>query len=62
MSDDAPEISLTDSQLKQLRDYLQEKGHSGSIKLRPAPNLGGGYVELILVGAEGEDTAAKRAP
>jgi hypothetical protein len=54
------DLTLTDSQIKQLNAYIEEKGHAGSIKLRPAPNLGGGYVELILLGIDGEDTASKR--
>ena len=36
-------ITLTDSQLKQLRDFLEEKNHSGSIALRESPNLPEGW-------------------
>ena len=53
-------ITLTDSQLHQLRDFLEEKNHSGSIALREAPNLPEGYVEAILLDTEGEQTNAKR--
>lgn len=33
------DITLTDSQLPQLRDFLEEKHHSGSLILRPALSL-----------------------
>jgi hypothetical protein len=54
------DITLTDSQLQQLRDFFEEKGHSGSTGLRQSPNLGDGYVEAVLQDAEGEQTNAKR--
>ena len=60
MSGDPAEANLTDSQLDQLRDFLEEKDHSGSLILRPAATLGDGYVEAVLLDAEGEQTNAKR--
>ena len=53
-------IVLTDSQLHQLRDFLEEKDHSGSIALRQSPNLGDGYLEAVLLDATGEETTDKR--
>jgi hypothetical protein len=54
------DITLTDSQLQQLREFLEEKDHSGAIALRQSPNLGDGYVEAVLLDADGEPTADKR--
>jgi hypothetical protein len=53
-------VTLTESQLHQLRDFLEEKDHSGSLALRPAATLGGGHIEAILLDGEGEETADKR--
>jgi hypothetical protein len=54
------DTTLTDSQLHQLRDFLDEKDHSDSILLRQSPNLGDGYVEAVLLDTEGEQTNVKR--
>ncbi len=53
-------ITLKEKKLKQLRDILEEKNHSGSIALREAPKIPEGYVEEILLDTEGEQTNAKR--
>lgn len=53
-------ITLTDSQAKQLTDFLEEKGTGGSVLLRPALNLGSGYVEAVLLDQDGEPTSHKR--
>jgi hypothetical protein len=50
------QIPLIDSQLQQCRTFLEEKDHSGSLILRPALTLGEGYVEVILLDADGEPT------
>ena len=57
---DLPQITLTDSQLDQLRDFLEEKDHAGSLILQPAVTLGDGYVEAVQLDAEGKPTNAKR--
>lgn len=57
---DQDSISLTESQVHQLHDFLDEKDHSGSVILRPAVNLGGSNIEVILLDAEGDPTSNKR--
>jgi hypothetical protein len=56
---DPPRITLTDSQLEQLATYQREAGEGQSVLLRPAQNLGSGYVEAVLLDTDGE-TSAKR--
>jgi hypothetical protein len=53
-------MSLTASQVRQLVKFVEEQDHDKSILLREAPNLGGGYVELVVLDANGEPTAVKR--
>ncbi len=54
------QITLTDSQLQQLRAFLEEKDHSGSLILRPAVTLSEGYVEAVLLDPDGQPTSHKR--
>ena len=54
-------LSLTPSQLAQLDDFRTErKGIERTVRLREAPNLGSGYIEAVLLDAEGEETTDKR--
>jgi hypothetical protein len=60
-----PEITLTDSQVRQLIQFYEEKGHRDkglgtSILLRAAPHLGGGYFEASTLDPDGKPTADKR--
>ena len=58
---DRAEITLTDSQLGQLEEYRYEKkGEGQSVLLRASPNLGSGYIEAILLDADGEPTGDTR--
>jgi hypothetical protein len=58
---DRVEITRTDSQLGQLEAYRYEKKGDGlSVLLCANPNLGSGYIEAILLDADGEPTADKR--
>ena len=60
MTDPAP-ITLTDSQVKQMRAYIEEKqAQDKSVRLQPAPSLGDGYLELIILDEDGEPTSHKR--
>jgi hypothetical protein len=53
---------LTDSQVKQMVQYIERsKPKDKSVRLQPAPNLGGGYVELIVLDQDGEPTSDKSA-
>ena len=54
------EIILTASQREQLRTFLEEQDHVGPVDLIPAVNLPGGYVEAVLLDADGEETPTKR--
>jgi hypothetical protein len=60
VTQDPESIVLIDSQLHQLRDFLEEKDHSGSLILRPAATLGGDHIEAVLLDSEGEETPDKR--
>jgi hypothetical protein len=55
-----PQIILTNSQLDQLAEYRREKGERQSVLLRPAQSLGSGYVEAVVLDADGELTSVKR--
>jgi hypothetical protein len=58
---DRVEITLTESQLAQLEAYRYEKKGDGlRVLLCANPNLGSGYIEAILLDADGEPTADKR--
>jgi hypothetical protein len=59
--DPAAPIELTDSQVKQMAKYIEEKqAQDKSVRLQPAPELGGGYLELIILDQDGEPTSDKR--
>ena len=60
MPDEPAEINLTDSQVRQMADYYEKRGEGRSVLLRVAPNLGGGYLEMVLLGSDGESTSDKR--
>jgi hypothetical protein len=57
---DPLQIVLTDSQLEQLTSYQREAGEGQSVLLWPAESLGSGYVEAVLLDAEGAPTRHKR--
>jgi hypothetical protein len=40
--------------------FLEEQGNTGPVTLRPAINLGDGYVEAVPIDTDGEETTAKR--
>jgi hypothetical protein len=52
-------LTLTDSQREQLRAFLEEQG-ADRFELRSAANLPEGYVEAVVLDAEGNETATKR--
>lgn len=47
-------ITLTDSQMRQMAGYYEERDEGRSVLLRVAPNLGGGYLEIVLLDQDGE--------
>ncbi len=53
-------VTLTDSQREQLAAFLEERGSTDRYDLRPAANLPEGYVEAVLLDADGNPTATKR--
>jgi hypothetical protein len=53
-------VTLTESQIEQLRDFLEEKDHTGSIALSASQNLPDAYLELVLLDQDGEPTQHKR--
>jgi hypothetical protein len=56
-----PQIELTESRRAQLRAFVQEQDASDArVNLRPAQNLAIGYVEAVLLDADGEPTSTKR--
>ena len=46
--------------MRQLVEFYDQKGAEMSVLLRPARNLGSGYVEAILLEVDGELTSHKR--
>ena len=60
MPDEPAEINLTDSQVRQMAEYHEERGEGRSLLLRVAPNLGDGYLEAVLLDVSGEPTSDKR--
>jgi hypothetical protein len=52
-------MELTDSQDEQLRAFLEEQG-TDRYDLRQPASLPEGYVEAVLLDADGEETATKR--
>jgi hypothetical protein len=56
MADEARQIVLTDSQSRQLIEFYGESAGGESVMLRAAPDLGGGYLEVIVLGVDGEPT------
>jgi hypothetical protein len=60
MADEARQIVLTDSQSRQLIEFYGESAGGESVMLRAAPELGGGYLEVIVLGVDGEPTSIKR--
>jgi hypothetical protein len=60
MCDPTP-INLTGSQLEQMTKFIAEQqAQDKSVRLQPAPKLGSGYFELVILDEDGEATAAKR--
>jgi hypothetical protein len=60
MTDPEP-ITLTESQVKQMSAYIEEQqAQDKGVRLQPAPNLGDGYLELIILGQDGEPSPHKR--
>ena len=57
---DPARITLSDSQRDQLRQFRSDHEHTGHVELRPVETLPEGYVEAVILDADGEDTAAKR--
>jgi hypothetical protein len=53
-------ITLTASQRERLETFLQEREHTGSVVLRPARNLGGDNIEVVLLDVDGEEATSKR--
>ena len=60
MADEAPQIVLTNSQIRQLIEFYEESAGGESVMLRAAPNLGSGYLDVIVLGVDGEPTSIKR--
>ncbi len=61
-----PEIRLTESQVRQLMEFYDRHGidketeFGESILIRSAPNLGGGYLEVVTLDVDGQPTTNKR--
>ena len=47
-------MNLTDSQQEQLRQFISDHEHTGHVELRTVATLPEGYVEAVLLDADGE--------
>jgi hypothetical protein len=53
------EVRLTKSQVRQLIEVIEDKRHDDSILLRELPDMGSGYLELVLVAGEDKEIAKR---
>jgi hypothetical protein len=61
LSEVPPSTYLTASQAEQLHKFLEEQDDfDGRVALRLSASLGMGYIEAVLLDADGQETAVKR--